>query len=111
MSYILDRIKVERNYHQKHTGRNDVLEILAECEDEIRKLHDALALGDNAAPWPMPSAAQLNAITFAYEKGFAAGLDDRNVENVFADTGGQRLAFDIGLTEGRNRRRETMRAL
>lgn len=44
MSYILDRIKVERHYHQKYTGRNDVLEILAECEDEITKLRVALAL-------------------------------------------------------------------
>lgn len=44
MSYILDRIKIERNYHKKHTGRNDVLEILDECEDEIAKLCDALKL-------------------------------------------------------------------
>lgn len=42
--YILDRIAVERNYHSKRTGRNDVVEILDECKDEILKLRDALKL-------------------------------------------------------------------
>jgi hypothetical protein len=48
----------------------------------------------------MPSKAQTLAITFAYEKGFAAGLSGKNTENVFAETGGQTTAFDIGVEAG-----------
>lgn len=78
----------------------------ARAREALADLHTALR---GAAKWPAPSAEHLIAITFAYEKGFSAGYEDRNTENIFADTGGQREAFDIGLTEGRNRRRETMR--
>lgn len=51
--------------------------------------------------WPKLEPSHLQAITFAYEKGFAAGFSGRNTDNVFAETGGQRDAFDIGLDAGR----------
>lgn len=50
--------------------------------------------------WPIPEPLHLQAITFAYEKGFAAGFSGRNTENVFAETGGQRAAFLMGLGAG-----------
>lgn len=59
------------------------------------------ATATQTSDWPTPEPIHLQAITFAYEKGFAAGLSGRNTENVFAETGGQRAAFDIGLQTGR----------
>lgn len=61
------------------------------------------ATATQTSDWPTPEPLHLQAITFAYEKGFAAGLSGRNTENVFAETGGQRAAFDIGLWAGRRK--------
>ena len=54
--------------------------------------------------WPSLDRGHLLALTLAYEKGFSAGLEDRNTENVFSPVGGQAAAFDVGLEEGRSAR-------
>lgn len=53
------------------------------------------------AAWPTLSDGHLRAICFAYEKGFAAGLNERNTTNVFRASGSQAAAFDVGLECGR----------
>lgn len=84
------------------THRGDI-----ETHQELYALIDAMAVAidsphpEPAATWPTLSEWHLRAICFAYEKGFAAGLEERNTINVFGDSGSQAAAFDVGLEEGR----------
>ena len=66
-------------------------------------------MSDQEAPtplgqWPELDTLHLRAILFAYEKGFSAGLHERNMENVFARTGSQAAAFEAGKVKGAQHR-------
>lgn len=62
------------------------------------------AVNGGKKPWPKLDEYHLLAITFAYEKGFAAGLNNRHMENIFAPTGSVDKAFEIGVREGKSKR-------
>jgi len=90
---------------------------------ELYALIDSMAVAIDSPPltpepstpkgephWPMLRDGHLRAICFAYEKGYAAGLEERNTSNVFGDSGSQAAAFDVGLQEGRAAQSRVKRA-
>jgi hypothetical protein len=89
-------------YQEGHLQRPDG----DKANDILHRLRQLLTIPP-AKPleWPMLSTSHLQGICFAYEKGFAAGYDDRNTENVFVETGSQAAAFDVGLSSGRQNRK------
>ena len=86
---------------------NDLRDVATRFHDH-ESLRDRISqtLADNGICeyWPSLDRGHLLALTLAYEKGFSAGLEDRNTENVFSPVGGQAAAFDVGLQEGRSAR-------
>lgn len=93
--------------YQSHWKKADAtLDAFNQLIEDTRAAILTANSGAQPAPsdWPMLRDGHLRALCFAYEKGFAAGIDERNTENVFGESGSQAAAFDVGLDCGRSAR-------